>query len=122
MRWDGQSGKFQHPIYSVRVYVSNFAQDSLLRYDVQAKVDAVRGWRKERVARTTDTAGQPIAVTTGLTVDVHDNEVVGLAIDALGPVATVGPSAVLTLEIGSEVAGNLRSSLTDLLQRRGDTP
>jgi hypothetical protein len=82
-------------------------------------LDAVRGWRRERTTETTDTLGRPVAVTSGLTVDAHDNEVVGLGITMIGSVTELGPSVVLTLETGSDVAGNLRASLTDLLERRG---
>lgn len=80
----------------------------------------VRGWRIERSLRTTDTAGGPVIVTTGLTADARGDEVVGLAITALTPVVVFGPSATLTLHSGSYVAGSLlRASLADLLDRRG---
>ncbi|WP_084469875.1 hypothetical protein [Amycolatopsis benzoatilytica] len=79
----------------------------------------MRGWRKERVLWTADTAGRPVAVTTGLTVDRHGDDVGGLAINALGQVSEVGPSAVLMLDSGAELVSNLRLSLTDLLDLRG---
>jgi hypothetical protein len=66
-----------------------------------------RGWRKERVLRTTDTVGRPITVTTGLTTDNDGADVVGLAISG-------GPSAVIALDRGTRLLANLRSSLTDL--------
>lgn len=73
----------------------------------RASLDAVRGWRKERSLRTTDTVGRPITVTTGLTTDNGGAAVVGLAIDG-------GPSAVVALDRGARLVANLRSSLGDL--------
>lgn len=74
-------------------------------------LDAVRGWRKERVLWTTDSSGVPVPVTTGLTTDVKDEEVVGLAIGN-------GPTATVDLDSGSKLVTNLRQSLADWLERR----
>lgn len=71
-----------------------------------------RGWRRERTLRTTDTAGAPIDVTTGLTTDAKGDEVVGIAIGG-------GPTATVTIGSGSELVANLRASLSDLLEHRG---
>ncbi|MFC5115429.1 hypothetical protein ACFPN7_15950 [Amycolatopsis halotolerans] len=79
-----------------------------------------RGWRKERWLETSDTSGRPVRITTGLTVDARGEDVVGLAITALGPVSVVGPTAVLTLDSGSDVVGDLlRASLADLFKQQG---
>jgi hypothetical protein len=75
-----------------------------------------RGWRKERVVRTTDTAGNQVDITTGLTRDPGGETVVGLAIND-------GPSAILRIDdrtnSGGQLIANLRASLADLLEHRG---
>lgn len=72
-----------------------------------------RGWRKERVVRTTDTAGSGIEVTTGLTRDPKGESVVGIAIGD-------GPSAILRLNSsGPHLIAAVRESLADLLEHRG---
>lgn len=79
----------------------------------------MRGWRKERVLRATDTVGRPVLVATGLTTDVRGDEVVGLAVAVGGTDLDDAPSVALTLERGTRLIANLRSSLADLLERRG---
>ncbi|MGH2868229.1 MAG: hypothetical protein ACRDNK_11775 [Solirubrobacteraceae bacterium] len=70
-----------------------------------------RGWRKERVVQTTDTAGAPVEITTGLTQSPHGETVVGIAIGT-------GPSAILRINghvsTGPKLIANLRGSLADL--------
>jgi hypothetical protein len=78
-----------------------------------------RGWRKERWLDTVDTTGMPVRVTSGLTVDVHNNLRVGLAITRLRPVIVVGPTAIVTLDEGTSLFGNLHNSLVDLFKEGG---
>lgn len=65
-----------------------------------------RGWREERTAWTTDTTGQAVPVTTGLTRDRNGRLVAVLAIG-------VGPSAIMYPAGRSDsFLANLRANIT----------
>jgi hypothetical protein len=70
----------------------------------------VRGWREERHVTTYDTAGKPVPVVTGLTIDRDGKTVAALAIGD-------GPSAILDGD-ASQIRANIVATLADLEDAR----